>query len=444
VDENFQALADWLSLYGYPVLFAAVFAENVGLPVPGETTVLVASLLASRPGSPLSILWIIVVTVLAAVLGDNLGFWLGRRWARGRLQQGKRFLFLTPRGLRAVEGYFEHYGIMTVFFARFIPGLRVVAAMAAGTSRMAWPRFLLANVGGAVVWGVSMSLLGFFFGHSWQALHRWLGRGMLVILGCAVLLVGLPYLWRRLQRLPAGSWNRLLRSQAWQGVLGAVLVVVCVAVLVLLAEHHAAPPREDRQVRDWIAVQHVPWLNAVATGGASLGSLPVVASLVALLGTLLWYAGRPWREGVALLGALAASEALGFILLVLLRHEGVEPAWALVWPPGVAGPAPLRGAAVYGMMAHVLGRPLPTWGRAANALAVALVLLIGFSVVWSREQLLTEVLVESVAGYLVLFVGRWWLAGDGLPSRPILPAGVVPDAQPPAMISDAERSFPIE
>jgi membrane protein DedA with SNARE-associated domain len=420
VDEQFQALADWLSLYGYPVLFAAVFAENVGLPVPGETTVLVASLLASRPGSSLSIVWIIVVTILAAVLGDNVGFWLGRRWARGRLQQGKRFLFLTPRSLQTVEGYFEHYGTLTVFFARFVPGLRVVAAMAAGTSRLTWPRFLLANAGGAVVWGVSMSLLGYFFGQSWQALHKWLGRGMLVILGCTVLLVGLSYLWRRFQRLPTGSWDRLLRSQVWQGVLGAVLVVVCVAVLVLLAEQHATPPHEDRQVQHWIAAQDVPWLNVVATGGSYLGSLAVVVPLAALLGALLWYAGRSWREGIALLWALAASEAVGLILLGLLRHEGVEPARALVWPFGLAGLAPLRGAAVYGMMAHVLARQLPAWDRAVRALAVNLVGLIGFSVVWSGKQSLTEVLVEAVAGYLVLFIGRWWLEGYGLGAQPIL------------------------
>src|SRR4051812_24761528 len=138
VGETFQALIEWLSHYGYPVLFLVVFAENAGVPVPGETAVLVAGLLAGRPDPPLSILGVIAVTFVAAVLGDNLGFWLGRRWARRRLEQGKRFLFLTPATLRSVEGYFEHYGLLTIFFARFVAGLRVVAALAAGTSRMPW------------------------------------------------------------------------------------------------------------------------------------------------------------------------------------------------------------------------------------------------------------------------------------------------------------------
>src|SRR5437588_7224340 len=115
VGEHLETLTAWLSTYGYPVLFGVVLAENAGLPVPGETAVLVAALLASQPGSPLSIGWVIVLTILAAVLGDNLGFWLGRRWARSRLEQGKRFLFLTPKTLQSVEGYFEHYGTLTIF-----------------------------------------------------------------------------------------------------------------------------------------------------------------------------------------------------------------------------------------------------------------------------------------------------------------------------------------
>jgi membrane protein DedA with SNARE-associated domain len=269
VGENFQALAEWLSLYGYPVLFLLVFAECAGLPVPGETAVLAASVLASRPGAPLALGGVIAVAIAAAVLGDNLGFWVGRRWARPRLEQGKRFLVLTPKTLQAVEGYFEHYGTLTIFFARFVAGLRVVAALAAGTSRMEWPRFLLANALGAVAWAVTMSLLGYFFGQSWQVLHRWLGRGALLILACAVVLVGVPYLWRHF-RLPAPSWDRLLRSQVWHGLLAAVLVVICVAVLVLLAEHSARPRGEGRPFDRRVAAHRVPVLDAVAVGGSYL------------------------------------------------------------------------------------------------------------------------------------------------------------------------------
>lgn len=413
VGDTFQALAEWLSHYGYPVLFLIVFAENAGVPLPGETAVLVAGLLAGRPDPPLAIVWVIVVVFLAAVLGDNLGFWLGRRLARRRLEQGKRFLFLTPATLQSVEGYFEHYGLLTIFFARFVTGLRVVAALAAGTSRMTWPHFVLANAGGALAWAGSMSLLGYFFGQSWELLHKWLGRGALIILGSVVLLVGVPYLWRHLRRLPTASWDRLLRLEVWLGFLAAVLIVVCMALLLVLAERHPEPSSEDTAVRQWVEAREGPGLNALATVGSYLGSLPVLA-LVALL-AIVWLGngGRPWQESAALVLALLASEGLGLLLLALIRHRGIEPERALTWPFGFAGLETLRAAAVYGMLAHILWRHNAQHGPSAWAMAIALILLVGFSVVWSHAQLLSEVLVESVTGSLILFFAFWWLEGYG-------------------------------
>jgi membrane-associated protein len=433
-----EALIDWLNVYGYPVLFAVVFAENTGLPVPGETAVLLSGLVAGRPETGLSIVWVIVVTVAAAVLGDNLGFWLGRRWARARLEQGKRFLFLTPKSLQVVEGYFEHYGTLTVFFARFVAGLRVVAALAAGTSRLTWPRFLVANAAGAVTWATTMALLGYFFGQSWEMLHRVLHRGGLIILGCVLVLFGVPFLWRRVRRMPVGTWNQLLRSQIWQGIVGAFLVVVCMAVLLLQARPHPHPPPSDpdRRVTEFVAGQHIPLLDAIAVAGSYLGSLPMVTSLALLMVAHLWYRGRPGREVVAVVWALAASELLGLLLLWLIRKEGIEPARALAWPFGFAGLAPLRGASIYGMLAHILVREHPARARLAAAIAVPLILLIGFSVVWTREQLLTEVLVEYAAGSVLLFAGLWWLEGYGV-GRQVGPADQAGPATGPGLARQA-------
>src|SRR5437773_11802321 len=140
--ETFAALAD---RYGYAALFVGVLLENAGLPVPGETAVLVSGFLASPAGGGhFSIAWVILITLVAAVLGDNIGFWVGHRWARPWLQGGRSFLFLTPKTVQLAESYFERYGAWTIFFARFITGLRVVGALAAGTAGLHWPRFLLA------------------------------------------------------------------------------------------------------------------------------------------------------------------------------------------------------------------------------------------------------------------------------------------------------------
>src|SRR5256885_8872241 len=103
----FEGFMHEYAAYGYPVLFVGVLLENAGIPVPGETAVLVAGFLASPAGGGHFHLGVVIgLTLVAAVLGDNIGFWLGHRWARPRLQSGRRFLFLTPAALQMAEGYF--------------------------------------------------------------------------------------------------------------------------------------------------------------------------------------------------------------------------------------------------------------------------------------------------------------------------------------------------
>src|ERR1700736_5986511 len=124
MSDAFHTFVEWYAAYGYVVLFLGVVLENAGVPVPGETAVLVAGFLASPAGgSRFQRGWVILSTVTAAIAGDNLGYWVGRRLARPRLNRGRSFFLLTPQRLRQAEGYFERYGIWTVFVARFVTGL---------------------------------------------------------------------------------------------------------------------------------------------------------------------------------------------------------------------------------------------------------------------------------------------------------------------------------
>src|SRR5207245_5874367 len=111
----------------------------------------------------------------------------------------------------------------------------------AGTAGLAWSHFLVATAAGALAWATAMSLLGYFFGHSWELLHKWLGRGGLIILACVVVIVGLPYLLRHLHKLAPALLHRIARTQIWLGILAATLEVICIAVLVQLARGHRAP-----------------------------------------------------------------------------------------------------------------------------------------------------------------------------------------------------------
>ena len=408
--ETFQALAD---RYGYAALFLGVLLENAGVPVPGETAVLVSGFLASPAGGGhFNILWVILLTLAAAVIGDNIGFWLGHRWARPRLQQGRGFLFLTPKALQLAENYFDRYGLWTVFFARFITGLRVVGALAAGTAGMAWPHFLAANAGGALAWATTMSLLGYFCGHSWELLHKWLGRGGLVILGCVIVLAGLPYLWRRLRKLSPALFHRMARAQVWHGLLAAVLEAVCIAVIVQLAKGDRMTAL-DRRIAGWVEAQETPAVKTLAAGGTLLGSLPAAAALTLLVIALLWYRGRPWRERAAMLWALLASEAAGLILLGLLRSHDIQPVKAEIWPSGFAGLVPLRAFAVLSMGAVLVSRQSRTWGRLALILASVLILVVGSCVIFTQQQRFSETLLEFAAGAIIVFAGLWWLEGYG-------------------------------
>ena len=180
-------IAGLIQANGYWVLGLVVMLENAGLPVPGETALLAAGYLTSPDGGSHLHLWLVVlVAFVCAVIGDNAGFALGRRVARRRLDAGRRFLFLTPERMRVAERYFARYGVLTVFFARFVTGLRVIAGPAAGASAMPWRRFTAANAAGALVWAVVIALVGHYAGHAWEAARARMGHAAWYVLAGVV------------------------------------------------------------------------------------------------------------------------------------------------------------------------------------------------------------------------------------------------------------------
>ena len=194
-------VTELVQTHGYWVLGLIVLAENAGIPLPGETALLAAGYLSSPDGGHYLHLWIVVLVAFpAAVIGDNLGFWLGRRIARPRLAAGHRFLFLTPERMRVAERYFEKFGVFTVFFARFITGIRVVAGPAAGASGMPWPRFLVANAAGALCWTIAIAVIGRIGGHAFEGLKSWLGHGAWAVLAAVVVGVVAWRVWANRRR----------------------------------------------------------------------------------------------------------------------------------------------------------------------------------------------------------------------------------------------------
>lgn len=181
-------LLDLFARYGYAVVFGGVFLENTGLPVPGETALLAGAALAHN--GQLSLLWVIVTAIAGATLGDNLGFVIGRHGGRRIAERHGWRLGLTLDRLAEFDRFFQRHGPKTVFLARFITGLRVVGAVLAGGSGMAWPTFLFYNASGAVVWCTAVGFAGYSLAYSWDTLERWIGRTGLIAL-VLVITIGL-------------------------------------------------------------------------------------------------------------------------------------------------------------------------------------------------------------------------------------------------------------
>ena len=191
-------IVDLFARYGYAVVFAGVFLENTGLPVPGETALLAGAALAHS--GRLSLWHVVVTAIVAAILGDNLGFFIGRRGGRWLLERYGPRLGVTTARLADFDGFFHRHGAKTVFVARFITGLRVVGAILAGASGLRWPTFLFYNATGAIVWSTTIALLGYALGESWDRLERLIGRSGLLAFIVVVVLAAFGVL--RARRLP--------------------------------------------------------------------------------------------------------------------------------------------------------------------------------------------------------------------------------------------------
>lgn len=151
------------SQLGYPVLFALIFGESAGVPLPGESALLTAGALAGA--GHLSLPFVIGVAIAAAVSGDTLGYWLGRRGGRPVLTHHRGpFASFRAHALEHGERFFDRHGAKTVFLGRFVPGVRVVAAVLAGAGAMPWPRFAIYNLAGAFVWASTVASLASLVG----------------------------------------------------------------------------------------------------------------------------------------------------------------------------------------------------------------------------------------------------------------------------------------
>jgi len=202
--ENlFEVLRQFFDQYGYWTIAIALLLENAGIPVPGETVLLFASFLAYSEQS-LHLPYIILIGIVACTVGDNIGYAIGKRGGRPLLERYQRFFRIRPETITKGERLFGKYGSITILFARFVFGLRIIAGPLAGVLQMPWKQFAVFNFLGAAVWVTVISCVGYFVGTEWTELLRvmkQINTGVLI----AAAVVAAVFWWRRRTKKSAQS-----------------------------------------------------------------------------------------------------------------------------------------------------------------------------------------------------------------------------------------------
>jgi membrane protein DedA with SNARE-associated domain len=198
-------LASFLSVtqnLGLPLLGLLVGIEALGVPLPGETAVIFAGLAASQ--HKLSIVAVIVVAAGGAIIGDNIGFVIGRRGGRALLERPGRFYDERKRVLEIGDPFFARHGPKAVFLGRWITGLRVWTSWLAGASEMRWRTFLVWNALGGIAWATSVALAAYYGGNGVKSVFSKIGLYGGIAAGVLVVLA-VGYVWWRLKKRRAAA-----------------------------------------------------------------------------------------------------------------------------------------------------------------------------------------------------------------------------------------------
>src|SRR5712692_1602988 len=376
--------------YGYAVLFLLVGLESLGIPLPGETALVTAAAFAAL--GHLSISAVIATAVLAAIIGDNGGYWIGREGGIALVRRYGRVIHLNESHLARAHTFFERHGPKTVFIGRFIALLRTWAAVLAGAAHMPYGTFLLYNALGAVCWSVIVGALGYIFGRNLPQLERYMGQATLAGVLLVALVVGLALGWRwfvrnrdRLVERTQLVWQRVLTTpglqqlqvrypRAWTFVaarfargeyLGLHLTigfVISVAGLWLFGGitedviHHDPLTQFDVTLLTWVHGRATPAGYAISNAISLLGSSATLTVVAFGVGLLL-AARRQWILLGGWVASFAGGSLLNEVLKLVIRRPRPSYAAAFLqhyswsFPSGHA-----MGSLIgYGMLAYVLG-----------------------------------------------------------------------------------------
>lgn len=192
---SLDTLQELARLYGYWAVFVGIAVENMGIPLPGETIVIVGGFLAGS--GELNYWWVLGSAIAGAVLGDNFGYWVGRFGGWELLVKIGRIFRLQEQQLEQAKDRYSENAVQAVFWGRFVTLLRIFAGPLAGMTNMPYKQFLLCNLGGAAVWSTTIVSIAFFLGKvvSLEQIVGWVAQIGIVALLLVVTLFCVPLIW---------------------------------------------------------------------------------------------------------------------------------------------------------------------------------------------------------------------------------------------------------
>jgi membrane protein DedA with SNARE-associated domain len=192
-----ESLQHLVSTHGYWWVALIVGLESMGIPLPGETILVLAAIYAAADPT-LNIWFVIGAAAAGSIMGDNLGYWIGQKYAYQLLLRYGRYIGMSSPRIKVGQYLFREHGGKVVFFGRFVALLRILAAFLAGVNRMPWRDFLVANAAGAVLWATTFGLGGYYFGKLLLEMHSTLA--VLVFAIALTAFFGFGYAVRRYER----------------------------------------------------------------------------------------------------------------------------------------------------------------------------------------------------------------------------------------------------
>lgn len=196
--ENFAFLSELIRTYGYYIIGIGVFLESMGVPSPGETVLIMGGVAASL--GQLNIVGVILVTVIAATLGDNMGYMVGKHYGMKLIKKLEHIHLFRVENQQKIEKFFHKHGNKTIFIGRFTLILRTYAALFAGIFKMPYQIFFFYNLTGAILWATTFGLLGYFLGYNLPLLEKIIvdfNSLVFVVVGIVIVFLIVRYFWKK-------------------------------------------------------------------------------------------------------------------------------------------------------------------------------------------------------------------------------------------------------